>query len=690
MSTNVAELGLGVNSAPVVKAADDLDELGAAAGRAATMADRMSAIWGKLVGIFRSAGSAASQAAAAVNGFRGATDRLNPVMKSQNVGLASLAAQFQDVAVTSAMGMNAFQVGLQQGSQMVMALSMVENPVKALGSALAALFTPLSLITIGLVAAAAALIQWVNWTGVAASVLNTLADLLPQVAQGLAIVGATAAVVFAPQIIAGAFALATAIGGALLSAVSAVGAVVLAIGAIPVAIIAALTAVYIFRDEVSQALGVDVVGVAKTAANLVIGSFVAAYEDLKFLWQQFPNIIGAAVIGAANIVIQATVDMIHKALSMIDGLISSVNSVLPEDFQLGKLGTMGIGDKAQLANPYSSALEKGLADRNAAVQQALNTDYIGAIGEGIAKGADYASGKLKELAKNILKTDEAAKKKGSSGKTEEEKYASIVAGADRRIASLKAEQAAVGLSAEAAARLRYEQDLLNQANQAGITLDEKQTLELKAKAAAMASIEASTQAARQALEFTRDAAKGFLSTLRQGLMSGASWWESFKDAALSVVNKIADALETKIVDQLLGLNSSSSSTSGGGLLGWLFGGLFGGTGTSGAGGIGSNATGTNNWRGGLTWVGEHGKELLNLPRGSKIVPNNKSRQMASMQAGGVQRVVVSFDQNGNLQAYIKREVVTTGAPLIRAGIDQFADKDLPRRVKATLNDSRRS
>ena len=36
-------------------------------------------------------------------------------------------------------------------------------------------------------------------------------------------------------------------------------------------------------------------------------------------------------------------------------------------------------------------------------------------------------------------------------------------------------------------------------------------------------------------------------------------------------------------------------------------------------GIGYNATGNDNWRGGLTWVGESGAELVNLPRGSQIV-----------------------------------------------------------------------
>lgn len=39
--------------------------------------------------------------------------------------------------------------------------------------------------------------------------------------------------------------------------------------------------------------------------------------------------------------------------------------------------------------------------------------------------------------------------------------------------------------------------------------------------------------------------------------------------------------------------------------------------------IGSNALGTDNWRGGLSWVGEKGPELVNLPMGAQVIPNNK-------------------------------------------------------------------
>jgi len=45
--------------------------------------------------------------------------------------------------------------------------------------------------------------------------------------------------------------------------------------------------------------------------------------------------------------------------------------------------------------------------------------------------------------------------------------------------------------------------------------------------------------------------------------------------------------------------------------------------------VGHNATGTQSWRGGLTWVGENGPELVDVPMGSRIYNNRESEAMAS-------------------------------------------------------------
>jgi phage tail tape-measure protein len=48
--------------------------------------------------------------------------------------------------------------------------------------------------------------------------------------------------------------------------------------------------------------------------------------------------------------------------------------------------------------------------------------------------------------------------------------------------------------------------------------------------------------------------------------------------------------------------------------------------------MGRNANGTDYWRGGPTWVGERGPEIVNLPRGSQVIPHEESESMAQSQA----------------------------------------------------------
>ena len=46
-------------------------------------------------------------------------------------------------------------------------------------------------------------------------------------------------------------------------------------------------------------------------------------------------------------------------------------------------------------------------------------------------------------------------------------------------------------------------------------------------------------------------------------------------------------------------------------------------------GLGNNANGTDNWRGGMTWVGERGPELVNLPRGTQIHDAQSSQNITN-------------------------------------------------------------
>jgi hypothetical protein len=203
---------------------------------------------------------------------------------------------------------------------------------------------------------------------------------LPQVAEAVSVVGGALAIAFSPAILAAVGNLTIAIGAGMVGAVRALTAAMLAnpLGAFAVAVASAITAAYYFRDEIQKAIGLDVVGIAKDAANLIIGSFVAAFEDIKFVWEQFPNIIGAAVVGATNLVIEAVNRMVDGAKRAVNDLIPALNYIPGVDIGGLSVGGDTIG---KMDNPYADALSKAVGGRNAAVSAAMNTDYIGSIGK---------------------------------------------------------------------------------------------------------------------------------------------------------------------------------------------------------------------------------------------------------------------------------------------------------------------
>lgn len=102
----------------------------------------------------------AQTAVVSTNRLTEATRRLAAANDNAGFSTANLAAQFQDIAVTSAMGMSPLQIALQQGTQISAALSTMSSPVRGIAAAFMSMISPVSLVTIGLVAAGAALIQY--------------------------------------------------------------------------------------------------------------------------------------------------------------------------------------------------------------------------------------------------------------------------------------------------------------------------------------------------------------------------------------------------------------------------------------------------------------------------------------------------------------------------------------------------
>lgn len=491
-----------------------------------------------------------------------------------NVG--NIAAQFQDIGVTAAMGMNPLLIALQQGTQLSMALG---GGLKALVAALATVFSPVAVLTIALVALGAALIQAVDWTKLAQWGLKALADVLPVLAIAAAAAGAALAIAFAPAIATAIWSIATAITVGLMNAIL---AIVATIGAVPILLAGVVAGFFIFRDEITKILGVDVVAAAKKGVNFLIGSFVGAYHDIEFLWKKFPDVIGAAAVGAANLAIGAVNAMVGATIGGINSLIEQVNKIGSVGEYLGigafSIETVNPDDYKfkEMANSAADRLAKAVQGRNDQLKKDLTTDYIGAIGGAITNAANNAADKIRKFS-STLGEDDKKKKKKSGGKTDEEKFSDIVNGAERTIASLQAERDSIGLSEEATARLKYETQLLNEAKQKNIDLTEPQRAQLMSLAQGMATLEVETKKAKEAFDFAKDTTKSFFSDLRSGIADGKSLWESFGDAAMNVLNKVIDKMLNDLIDAIFQVNKAGSGGGGGGIFGFL-GSLFGGFG----------------------------------------------------------------------------------------------------------------
>jgi TP901 family phage tail tape measure protein len=97
-------------------------------------------------------------------------------------------------------------------------------------------------------------------------------------------------------------------------------------------------------------------------------------------------------------------------------------------------------------------------------------------------------------------------------------------------------------------------------------------------------------------------------------------WEGIK----SVFSDVAGWFDANVIQPILGImpNWLSNLFSGGASATVTVTGDYGEE-------PGNNAKGTDNWRGGLTWVGELGPELVNLPKGAQVFNHNKSMEMAN-------------------------------------------------------------
>lgn len=96
------------------------------------------------------------------------------------------------------------------------------------------------------------------------------------------------------------------------------------------------------------------------------------------------------------------------------------------------------------------------------------------------------------------------------------------------------------------------------------------------------------------------------------------------------------------------------------------------------------ARGTDNWPGGLAWVGEQGKELAYLPEGASVVPHGKSMEYARSMGMDIPGFQFGLGDLGDVVGDIA-EGIGNGVGAIKDFIEEWANKPIELLVQAALD-----
>lgn len=200
----------------------------------------------------------------------------------------------------------------------------------------------------------------------------------------------------------------------------------------------------------------------------------------------------------------------------------------------------------------------------------------------------------------------------------------------------------------------------------------------EAKVAQVRQLIVETDALKRANDGLRNVVNAVDSTFGDMFTSVITKASSASDALKNMGNQLAKMAAQGGWDMLWKGNGGW-----GGLGGMVSGWLGGATPSP----IGQNANGTNNWSGGLTWVGERGPELLDLSRGSKIISNPASKRLIDGSANGG-RYGVDINLGAGLVGEIVGQANDNAVKITQAGIASYDTKQASQTWNKTRQDPR--
>ncbi len=571
---------------------------------------------------------------------------------------ANIAAQFQDIAVTAAMGMNPLTVALQQGTQLSAVLNTMERPLEGIAQAFKSIINPVSLISIGLTALVVAGIQMVDWSETADSALNSLSssfDFVTEHVEGftVALIGLTAAGV--------------------ITTFSSLGAVVSNLGKVLGPVITFFTK---FIKIIGTALTSKFTIIASVITGLVYGfSKLREYLenttgfDITFgLWDKLTGLIDKAAEALKNFFSISSKKEEWEALSK--GALSNIDDLMTEYYSLSMTEKEADKYLKKMELIKKASEEKIPLENTFGLNGKTGYQLIDELAERYANWNE----KIRQTKDNIEEAKKAA-----------EGWDKILKNHEKTVEDLTLKTQTIGLGTYDTTRLQTQLDMLRKLQEVGINktdiMDEStgQTYldwvnDTSSKQGRLAE---ENKKLADSFDFAKDATKSFFSDMREGLRDGQSLWESFGNAVVNVLDKILDKIMDIGVDYLfdalggMGTKGGETKFSWGNIVSGIGSFFGGGESTSAAtpaaaakggaftNGVYSSPTLFKFANGGQFGVmGEAGPEaVMPLRRG----PDGSLGVDADGVAGG--NVVVNIINNSNAQATVNQRETRQGTEI---------------------------
>ncbi|MCI0999208.1 phage tail length tape measure family protein [Ochrobactrum sp. C6C9] len=619
---------------------------------------------------------------AAIKQRNSAVSSMKPAAAAGSRGFqtANIAAQFQDIAVTSAMGMSPIQIALQQGTQ----LSAVFNEMgkgkavlQGIGAAFASLVSPVSLVTIGVIAASAALFQYITSgkkTADLTEVFKKHAESIALVKEQYGDLGASLLTIrtddASSQIMA--------LKDQLSSFYAVVGEAASNKASFGAALLTELAPSFREAPEAAKKMRdafADLNASIRQGKPDIL-SFREAMSGIANDTTAPKNIQEAAKfmgdMDAEAVKAARSIPSVGAALSLLGGIaadqIGKINAVKNALKELSEIAPPDFSDSERAYQAYSNSIKNDGSIEN----RIKSADELQkALGRIRASQMPVPGEKpnIESFAPEKTRKSSDERKAERQAERDANAYRDLVKSANDRIEQLKLEERLVGKTGVAAETMRMKLELLQKAQDKGRTVSEAQRAEIDKLATSYGNAAQKVSAMQMVEELQFERAQMFRSPTEQRVASQlrnagispdseygqaignqirlneqlAIGRERALDFAQGLANDImnsADAVDilrnsvSRLAQMLIEMGTNSAingffANFGGGL-----GGGFSANTTLGnfLKGIPGFATGTNSAPGGMAWVGENGPELVNLPRGAQVIPNDI---LGSIARGGI-------------------------------------------------------